>query len=222
MGTVARPCPQPWLLFTTATTRRVPAPPTVRVSCGVASVLRGTHAWSPAFHLATVLNVFDAGVWVLGFSCWMCATGRAGVDLASVKMSMNPFCEIAVEEAVRLKEKKLATEVVAVTVGPKLAQETLRTALAMGADRAIHVETDIRTDQELHPLHVAKILKFVSNKVSGVSPGGRGRLARKAGISSYKRAMRLRIDAGRWSGHPARGPPRQSKPPFALGGWWVH
>lgn len=90
---------------------------------------------------------------------------RAGVDLANVKMSMNPFCEIAVEEAIRLREKNLAKEVVAVTVGPKAAAETLRTALAMGADRAIHIETDLRTDQELQPLAVAKLFKFLTAKV---------------------------------------------------------
>src|SRR6187397_1418864 len=73
---------------------------------------------------------------------------QTGVDLANVKMSMNPFCEIAVEEAVRLKEKGVATEVVAVSVGPQQAQETLRTALAMGADRAILVQTD----QDLEPM----------------------------------------------------------------------
>ena len=82
---------------------------------------------------------------------------QTGVDLANVKMSMNPFCEIAVEEAVRLKEKGVATEVVAVSVGPQQAQETLRTALAMGADRAILVQTD----QDLEPLEVAKVLKAV-------------------------------------------------------------
>jgi len=82
---------------------------------------------------------------------------QTGVDLANVKMSMNPFCEIAVEEAVRLKEKGVATEVVAVSVGPTQAQETLRTALAMGADRAILVQTD----QDLEPLAVAKVLKAV-------------------------------------------------------------
>jgi hypothetical protein len=93
---------------------------------------------------------------------------RAGVDFAApgVKMAMNPFCEIAVEEAVRLKEKSIAKEVVAVTVGPKGAAETLRTALAMGADRAIHIETEVKLDQELHPLLVAKLLKFVTAKVS--------------------------------------------------------
>lgn len=89
---------------------------------------------------------------------------KTGVDLANVKMSMNPFCEIAVEEAIRLKEKKVATEIVAVSIGPKAAQETLRTALAMGADRAIHIETSSRTDQVLQPLAVAKLLAKVSEK----------------------------------------------------------
>ena len=82
---------------------------------------------------------------------------HSDVDLTNVKMAMNPFCEIAVEEAVRLKEKGVATEVVAVTVGPKAAQEQLRTALALGADRAIHIETDERIDS----LAVAKLLKQV-------------------------------------------------------------
>src|SRR6188768_2934097 len=82
---------------------------------------------------------------------------QTGVDLANVKMSMNPFCEIAVEEAVRLKEKGAATEIVAVSIGPQQAQETLRTALAMGADRAILIQTD----QDLEPLAVAKVLKAV-------------------------------------------------------------
>src|SRR5437868_14312196 len=82
---------------------------------------------------------------------------QTDVDIANVKMSMNPFDEIGVEEAVRLKEKGVATEVVAVSVGPTQAQETLRTALAMGADRAILVQTD----QDLEPLAVAKVLKGV-------------------------------------------------------------
>ena len=68
---------------------------------------------------------------------------KSGVEMNNVKMSMNPFCEIAVEEAVRLKEKKIATEVVAVSIGPKQSQETIRTALAMGADRGIHITTDM-------------------------------------------------------------------------------
>jgi electron transfer flavoprotein beta subunit len=82
---------------------------------------------------------------------------QTGVDLANVKMSMNPFCEIAVEEAVRLKEKGIATEVVAVSIGPAQAQETIRTALAIGADRGILIQSD--TDVE--PLEVAKLLKAV-------------------------------------------------------------
>ena len=84
----------------------------------------------------------------------------SGVDTMNVKMSMNPFDEIAVEEAVRLKEKGIATEIVAVSCGVTASQETLRTALALGADRAILVETDI----ELQPLGVAKLLKAVIDK----------------------------------------------------------
>ena len=82
---------------------------------------------------------------------------QSGVDLANVKMSMNPFDEIAVEEAVRLKEKGKAAEVVVLSIGPQQASETLRTALAMGADRGILV----KTDQAVEPLAVAKILKAV-------------------------------------------------------------
>jgi electron transfer flavoprotein beta subunit len=82
---------------------------------------------------------------------------QSGVDLANVKMSMNPFDEIAVEEAVRLKEKGVATEIVAVSIGVQQAQDTIRTALAMGADRGILVQTD----QDLEPLAVAKVLKAV-------------------------------------------------------------
>jgi len=84
----------------------------------------------------------------------------SGVDTANVKMSMNPFDEIAVEEAVRLKERGVATEIVAVSCGPAACQETLRTALALGADRAILVETGV----ELQPLAVAKLLKAVVAK----------------------------------------------------------
>jgi electron transfer flavoprotein beta subunit len=83
-----------------------------------------------------------------------------GVDIANVKMSMNPFDEIAVEEAVRLKEKGVVTEVVAVTAGVTQCQETLRTAMAIGADRGILVETDA----ELQPLAVAKLLKALLDK----------------------------------------------------------
>jgi electron transfer flavoprotein beta subunit len=83
-----------------------------------------------------------------------------GVDIANVKMSMNPFDEIAVEEAVRLKEKGVATEIIAVSCGVTQCQETLRTAMAIGADRAIMVETDV----ELQPLAVAKLLKALVDK----------------------------------------------------------
>ena len=88
----------------------------------------------------------------------------SGVDLANVKMSMNPFDEIAVEEAIRLKEKGVASEIVAVSIGPAKAQETLRTALAMGADRAILVTVE----SDVEPLAVAKILKGV---VAEEAPG---------------------------------------------------
>jgi electron transfer flavoprotein beta subunit len=86
----------------------------------------------------------------------------SGVDTANVKMSMNPFDEIAVEEAVRLKEKGVATEVVAVSCGPAACQETLRTALAIGADRALLVETEV----ELQPLAVAKLLRAIAGRES--------------------------------------------------------
>ncbi|WP_415869873.1 electron transfer flavoprotein subunit beta/FixA family protein, partial [Burkholderia ubonensis] len=85
---------------------------------------------------------------------------NTGVDIANVKMSMNPFDEIAVEEAVRLKEAGVATEIVAVSVGVAQAQETLRTALAIGADRAILVESN----DGVEPLAVAKILKALVDK----------------------------------------------------------
>ena len=83
-----------------------------------------------------------------------------GVDVANVKMSMNPFDEIAIEEAVRLKEKGIATEIVAVSCGPTQCQETLRTAMAIGADRGILVECS----EEMQPLTVAKLLKAVADK----------------------------------------------------------
>ncbi|MBE0418775.1 MULTISPECIES: electron transfer flavoprotein subunit beta/FixA family protein [Pseudoalteromonas] len=79
---------------------------------------------------------------------------KTDVDLTNVKMAMNPFCEIAIEEAIRLKEAGTASEVIAVTIGPKASQEQLRTALALGADKAIHIETD----EKLESLHIAKLL----------------------------------------------------------------
>jgi len=92
----------------------------------------------------------------------------SGVDLANVKMSINPFDEIAVEEAIRLKEKGLAEEIIVVSIGVKQSQETLRTALAMGADRAILVVTGEDVNQDTEPLAVAKILKAI---VDAEAPG---------------------------------------------------
>jgi electron transfer flavoprotein beta subunit len=85
---------------------------------------------------------------------------NTSVDMTNLKMALNPFCEIAIEEAVRLKEAGIATEVVVVSVGSKAVQEQLRTAMALGADRAIHIETD----EELVPLSIAKLLKAVQDK----------------------------------------------------------
>ncbi len=101
--------------------------------------------------LVAIKRVVDANVKV------RVAADNSCVDLNNVKMAMNPFCEIGVEEAVRLKEKGVVTEIVAVAVGPKVAQEQLRTALALGADRAILVESD----EEVQPLAVAKLLKAI-------------------------------------------------------------
>jgi electron transfer flavoprotein beta subunit len=90
---------------------------------------------------------------------------QSGVDLANVKMALNPFCEIAVEEAVRLKEAGSATEIVVVSIGTTAVQEQLRTALALGADRALHIETD----QNLDSLQVAKLLaKVVADEQPGL------------------------------------------------------
>ena len=101
--------------------------------------------------LVTVKRVIDYNVKV------RVKSDNSNVDLNNVKMAMNPFCEIAVEEAIRLKEAGIATEVVAVSLGVKACQEQLRTALALGADRAIHVESE----QELESLNVAKLLAKV-------------------------------------------------------------
>jgi len=101
--------------------------------------------------LVTVKRVIDYNVKV------RVKSDNSNVDLNNVKMAMNPFCEIAVEEAIRLKEAGIATEVIAVSLGVKACQEQLRTALALGADRAIHVESE----QELESLNVAKLLAKV-------------------------------------------------------------
>ena len=104
--------------------------------------------------LVAVKRVVDANVKVNVLA------DNTGVDLNNVKMAINPFCEIAVEEAIRLKEKGVATEIIAVCIGPKAAQEQLRTAMALGADRSILVETD----SEVEPLGVAKALKAIADK----------------------------------------------------------
>ncbi|SME91560.1 electron transfer flavoprotein beta subunit [Tistlia consotensis] len=104
--------------------------------------------------LVAVKRVIDAYVKV------RVKSDGSGVETQNVKMSMNPFCEIAVEEAVRLKEAGVATEIVAVSCGPQQSQETIRTALAMGADRGILVQSD----EALEPLAIAKILKAVVDK----------------------------------------------------------
>ena len=104
--------------------------------------------------LVPVKRVVDANVKV------RVKADNTSVETTNLKMALNPFCEIAVEEAVRLKEAGIATEVVVVSVGTKVAQEQLRTAMALGADRAIHIETD----EELVPLSIAKLLKAVQEK----------------------------------------------------------
>lgn len=88
---------------------------------------------------------------------------KKGVDKKTVRMSMNPFCEIAVEEAVRLKEANIASELIAVTIGNKKSSEQLRTAMAMGIDRSIHILTDIETDIHLQPINVCRILSQIIN-----------------------------------------------------------
>jgi electron transfer flavoprotein beta subunit len=104
--------------------------------------------------LVTVKRVIDYNVKV------RVKLDNTGVDLANVKMTMNPFCEIAVEEAVRLKEMGVASEIVVVSIGPKASQEQIRTALALGADRGVHIETD----EEVQSLEAAKLLKSVVEK----------------------------------------------------------
>ncbi|CAF4054890.1 unnamed protein product, partial [Rotaria sordida] len=91
-------------------------------------------------------------------------TDKTGVVTDGVKHSMNPFDEIAVEEAIRLKEKKIAQEIIAVSCGPAQCQETLRTALALGADRAIHVEISGKDYEMLQPLAVSKLISAIAKK----------------------------------------------------------
>jgi electron transfer flavoprotein beta subunit len=109
---------------------------------------------SPMKVLVPVKRVVDANVKV------RVKADNTSVDMANLKMALNPFCEIAVEEAVRLKEAGSVTEVVVVSIGTKAVQEQLRTAMALGADRAIHIETD----EELVPLSIAKLLLAIQEK----------------------------------------------------------
>ena len=104
--------------------------------------------------LVPVKRVIDANIRV------RVKSDQSGVETANVKMAMNPFCEIAVEEALRMKEAGNAEEVIVVSAGPDKCQETLRTGLAMGADRGVH----IKSDDELEPLAIAKMLKAVAEK----------------------------------------------------------
>ena len=158
---------------------------------------------------------------------------NSGVDLANVKMSMNPFCEIAVEEAVRLKEKGVATEIVVVSVGPSTAQEQLRTALALGADRAILVESA----EDLTSLAVAKLLKAVVDKeqpqlvilgkqaidsdnnqtgqmLAALSGYGQGTFASKVEISGDTRCRDSRNRRRRADGFPETAGHRHHRPAF--------
>ena len=132
------------------------------------------------------------------------AADNSGVDLANVKMAMNPFCEIAVEEAVRLKEKGVAKEIIAVAVGPKEAQEQLRTALALGADRSILIEA-----QDVQPLAVAKLLKAVVDEekpdlvilgkqaIDGDNNQTGQMLAALAGMGQGTFASEVNVDSGK-------------------------
>jgi len=140
---------------------------------------------------------------------------NSGVDLANVKMALNPFCEIAVEEAVRLKEKGVATEIVVVCIGPSVAQEQLRTALALGADRGILVETN----DDLSSLAVAKLLSAVTDReqpslvilgkqaidsdsnqtgqmLAALSGYGQGTFASKVEVSDDKVDVTREVDGG--------------------------
>ncbi|KTF97215.1 hypothetical protein cypCar_00023823, partial [Cyprinus carpio] len=123
---------------------------------------------------------------------------RTGVVTDGVKHSMNPFCEIAVEEAVKLKEKKLVKEVVAVSCGPQQVQETIRTALAMGADRGIHVEVSGKDYETLGPLQVSKILAALAKKEQAdlIILGKQGTFASEVNIEADKLKVVREIDGG--------------------------
>ena len=123
---------------------------------------------------------------------------NTGVDLANVKMSMNPFDEIAIEEALRLKEAGKATEVVVVSVGPQAAQETIRTALAMGADRGILV----KTDDDVEPLGVAKVLKLLRWKKNPIWLSLANKPLMMIAIKPVKCCQRF------WDGRKGHSPPK--------------
>uniref|UniRef100_A0A4W2G2Y4 Electron transfer flavoprotein subunit beta n=1 Tax=Bos indicus x Bos taurus TaxID=30522 RepID=A0A4W2G2Y4_BOBOX len=123
---------------------------------------------------------------------------KTGVVTDGVKHSMNPFCEIAVEEAVRLKEKKLVKEIIAVSCGPAQCQETIRTALAMGADRGIHVEVPAAEANHLGPLQVARVLAKLAEKekVDLVLLGKQGTFASQVTLEGDKIKVEREIDGG--------------------------
>jgi electron transfer flavoprotein beta subunit len=124
------------------------SPVTVRLSAFIHLLLNNEESMKV---LVAVKRVIDYNVKV------RVKADNTGVDLTNIKMAMNPFCEIAVEEAVRLKEKGVASEIIVVSIGPKVAQEQIRTALALGADRGILIETE----EEVQSLQAAKLLKAV-------------------------------------------------------------
>ncbi|KAF5917113.1 hypothetical protein HPG69_014043 [Diceros bicornis minor] len=123
---------------------------------------------------------------------------RMGVVTDGVKHSMNPFCEIALEEAVRLKEKKLVKEVIAVSCGPAQCQETIRTALAMGADRGIHVEVPAAEADRLGPLQVARVLAKLAEKekVDLMLLGKQGTFASQVTLEGDKVKVEREVDGG--------------------------
>jgi electron transfer flavoprotein beta subunit len=141
----------------------------------------------------------------------------SGVDLANVKMSMNPFDEIAVEEAIRLKEKGIATEIVVVSIGVKQSQETLRNALAMGADRAILIEATDNVHVDIEPLAVAKLLAaVVKEEAPGLVLCGKQAidndmnatgqmLSALLGWSQATFASEVAIEGDQCQGHPRSG-----------------
>jgi electron transfer flavoprotein beta subunit len=146
-----------------ALTRREAAPENGALCDSVPTAVSATASCKPPTRKRQPMKVLVAVKRVVDYNVKVRPKADgSGVELANVKMSINPFCEIAVEEAVRLKEKGAASEIVAVSLGEKVCQEQLRTAMALGADRGILVETG----EELQPLAVAKLLKAVIDRES--------------------------------------------------------